>query len=495
MSTYPTNLAKGQNALGGLTTGTSNIGIGGSSLLTATTGSSNVAIGASAGSKVITGSNNTFLGAQTTFDASANTWSNSTAIGYGATINASNQITIGTSTENVVVPGTTSLGDLTKSISTSVTPTTYNPITQPLSNTNNGFLYYYFTTVGTTSFVYNGPTATANVVLVGGGGGGGRSQPLGESPKYPAIGGGGGGGGVIVSSISLTKGNTLSVTVGNYSAISSSQVAYPNWSIGGPSIVSGVGTTLTANGGGVGGAGTNGAASRGGTSGTPYSGGIGVDGAVYAVYGGGGGGAEGVGATGSETGAAGGIGKTVIFEDNTSFVFGVGGVSPAVAAGGSVGVSGAPNTGNGGGGGILGTALGAGFNGGYGGTGMVLIYFDLNTINSLTVSGITNTISLNVYGESIINKYAYCPTYPGAWLCNSAATGSIPTESSNLFPVFTSMDISSCYLQQTGGDLSCGVGTITRMDLNTPAGYMKVILSPGYAVYCYNSNNSLICQG
>ena len=52
------------------------------------------------------GENNTFIGRQADVDSSANTYDSSTAIGYGATIDASNQIMLGTTNETVVVPGT-----------------------------------------------------------------------------------------------------------------------------------------------------------------------------------------------------------------------------------------------------------------------------------------------------------------------------------------------------------------------------------------------------
>ena len=50
------------------------------------------------------GVNNTFIGAYTDIDTLGN-WANSTAIGYGATITASNQIMIGRASETVSIPG------------------------------------------------------------------------------------------------------------------------------------------------------------------------------------------------------------------------------------------------------------------------------------------------------------------------------------------------------------------------------------------------------
>ena len=85
-----------------LTTGSDNAGIGRFALPNLTTGSFNVGVGVSAGGSVTTESNNTCLGAATAITA-GNT--NSTAIGYGATTTASNQIRLGTATETVSIPG------------------------------------------------------------------------------------------------------------------------------------------------------------------------------------------------------------------------------------------------------------------------------------------------------------------------------------------------------------------------------------------------------
>jgi hypothetical protein len=70
-----------------------NTGIGEQVLNYVTTGSNNIAVGSTAGAGVITGSNNTFLGYNTSasFDCS-----DSTAIGNGAVIDQSDQITLGT---------------------------------------------------------------------------------------------------------------------------------------------------------------------------------------------------------------------------------------------------------------------------------------------------------------------------------------------------------------------------------------------------------------
>jgi hypothetical protein len=114
------NTAIGENALQANTTGYRNTAVGAIALKMNTgghwntavgsfalrdnaTGQYNTAVGAQAGYQTNTaGSNNTYLGYNT--GANANNLSNSTAIGSGATITASNQIVLGTASESVVIP-------------------------------------------------------------------------------------------------------------------------------------------------------------------------------------------------------------------------------------------------------------------------------------------------------------------------------------------------------------------------------------------------------
>jgi predicted acyltransferase (DUF342 family) len=91
------------NSIGG-----SNTSIGYSSLYF-NTSSYNTALGVDAGKNNRTSGSNTFLGYQTDISGITATWSNSTAVGAGAKITASNQITLGTATEKVYVPGTLSV--------------------------------------------------------------------------------------------------------------------------------------------------------------------------------------------------------------------------------------------------------------------------------------------------------------------------------------------------------------------------------------------------
>jgi predicted acyltransferase (DUF342 family) len=119
-STGSNNIALGTQSLTGNQSGSNNIAIGtlalksntsnsnstavGWNALMATTGTSNTAFGYQAGANITTGTFNTFIG----YDANSTggTWSNSTAIGANSRITASNQITLGTATENVNILGT-----------------------------------------------------------------------------------------------------------------------------------------------------------------------------------------------------------------------------------------------------------------------------------------------------------------------------------------------------------------------------------------------------
>jgi hypothetical protein len=104
------NIAIGDGALFGSaatpSNGNYNTAIGNGALSSNTTGSNNVALGwqaGQAGTANTTGSNNTYVGYQA--KANANNYSNSTAIGSGATITSSNSIMLGTSTEKVYIAG------------------------------------------------------------------------------------------------------------------------------------------------------------------------------------------------------------------------------------------------------------------------------------------------------------------------------------------------------------------------------------------------------
>lgn len=109
------NNATGNSAFGAYSvqnniTGVNNSAFGGGTLAGNTSGSYNTGIGFHAGKDAIDPSYCTFLGALTDFDVSANLYSQSTAVGYGATITGSNQIVLGRVTEKVIVPGYISSG-------------------------------------------------------------------------------------------------------------------------------------------------------------------------------------------------------------------------------------------------------------------------------------------------------------------------------------------------------------------------------------------------
>ena len=98
------NTAIGYRSLFSNTDGSNNTAIGQRSLQN-NTGSNNVAIGNISGTNNTSGLNNTFIGANTNLNSSATQCSNSTAIGYNSRIDASNQIVLGTTTENVFIRG------------------------------------------------------------------------------------------------------------------------------------------------------------------------------------------------------------------------------------------------------------------------------------------------------------------------------------------------------------------------------------------------------
>jgi hypothetical protein len=93
-----------------ITTGSANISIGYNSIASVTTGNNNVCfghltgIGNTSGTALTTGSNNTLLGYQA--DVGSATASYRTAIGAGAVGSADNSVTLGRSSDTVLIPGT-----------------------------------------------------------------------------------------------------------------------------------------------------------------------------------------------------------------------------------------------------------------------------------------------------------------------------------------------------------------------------------------------------
>jgi hypothetical protein len=104
-------VASGDATINGLTVGkgsgsiSTNTVLGISALASNTTGGNNTVVGYQAGyagTANTTGSNNTFVGYQAKANGSG--YTNSTALGAGAEITASNQVVLGTTTETVVIP-------------------------------------------------------------------------------------------------------------------------------------------------------------------------------------------------------------------------------------------------------------------------------------------------------------------------------------------------------------------------------------------------------
>ena len=95
------NTVVGALSLVSNTTGSNNVAVG-VEAIRSTTGGNNTAIGYQAGyagTANTSGTNNTYIGYQA--QANANNYSNSTALGSGATITASNQVVLGTTSETI----------------------------------------------------------------------------------------------------------------------------------------------------------------------------------------------------------------------------------------------------------------------------------------------------------------------------------------------------------------------------------------------------------
>jgi hypothetical protein len=100
-----------QNILGGffsgyyITTGEKNVAWGSNCFDALTTGNNNTAIGNEAGGQAKTSNRCTFLGWNTSQDVSGNTYADSTAVGAGAKITASNQVVLGTADDTTIPKG------------------------------------------------------------------------------------------------------------------------------------------------------------------------------------------------------------------------------------------------------------------------------------------------------------------------------------------------------------------------------------------------------
>ena len=98
------NVSYGMSALSANIDGIKNTGIGYTSLNANTSGDYNTAVGHESGFVNTTGDYNTYIGAKASPDTGLDGLDKSTAIGYNAKVTASNQIMLGTVTEEVVCP-------------------------------------------------------------------------------------------------------------------------------------------------------------------------------------------------------------------------------------------------------------------------------------------------------------------------------------------------------------------------------------------------------
>jgi hypothetical protein len=221
--------------------------------------------------------------------------------------------------------------------------------------------YRVHTFTGTNNFVLSGNSASLDYLIISGGGGGAYSGDT--------SGGGGGAGGYIQSTNQITSPETYVVTVGG----------------GGPAN-SGTGSnssfnTIQPTRGGAGGSHTGGGASGGSGGGaggatgsfgvgTPGEGNNGGPGGSSRSGGGGGAGTAGVNSGGGVGGGGTGASSNINGTPTTRAVGGAGSFEGASNTGSTAGA----NTGSGGGGGGR-TYLGARFNGGAGGSGIVIIRY------------------------------------------------------------------------------------------------------------------------
>lgn len=269
-----------------------------------------------------------------------------------------------------------------------------------------GVIVQQFTTVGTTSFTVADGVTDLDYLIVGGGGGGGSSTSFSTAGS-----GGGGAGGVLSGTMNVTAGQSLDVVVGGGGAAGAT--GNNSGSNGGNSSLGlNIGTNLTALGGGAGiggnGNGSNGGSGgggRGGSGGTGLQpgtaqGGLGNSGGAGPSpggHGGGGGGGAGSagGANSAVSGGAGGNGFESFITGSSMFVGGGGGGGGANAdafgIGGSGGGGNGANDGSAATAGVDGTGGGGGGGnnnrlGAVGGSGIVVLSYQLNPMNANTTA-------------------------------------------------------------------------------------------------------------
>ena len=359
-----------------------------------------------------------------------------------------------------------------------------------ISGTTTGSKYVVerFTTTGASTWTVPQGVTSIDYLVVGGGGGGGGH-----------VGGGGGAGGVRTGSLAVTPGSSVSLTIGAGGAGSIGGTfgdcsATNRSKSGSNSILS----TITAAGGGGGGnwdycaalnggsGGGGGTTNNAGAGNTPLTspsqgnnggGGSGWTGGNYT--GGGGGGAGSVGTAGQAN--VGGNGGTGVQSGITGVMSyygggGGGGVHSSTGNGGVTGVAGTGGLGGGGNGNVAvlnGTAGagqantgggggGAGYqsgtlgssNGGAGGSGIVVVRYELPTVTTpnllgaddtgITTDDITSTRTLRFWGNA--------PLTSSIQLSVAPATSVTDTDSSTGTWTTTG---SGCTANSTGGEWEC----------------------------------------
>jgi hypothetical protein len=157
LTTGSGNTSVGAESMVSLLTGISNTSIGNQSLYN-NTGSYNVGIGQSAGNTITTGTNNTLIGSLS--NVGTNSLTNSTAIGYGAIVSASNTIQLGADGTNATTPITNVKTSGTLTADAVTYPKAHGTSGQVLSTTGTGTLTWL--TPSTTATAYSGILPVAN---------------------------------------------------------------------------------------------------------------------------------------------------------------------------------------------------------------------------------------------------------------------------------------------------------------------------------------------
>ena len=258
-------------------------------------------------------------------------------------------------------PTTTTTPSNSVTPSVTITPTiTTTPSSTPVPTINT------FTIIGTTSWTAPAGVTSVEYLVVGGGGGGGNG--------YDSGGGGGAGGGMVLTgTLSVTPGNSYTVTVGDGGIGGADTRANISGTDGGSSVFDSI--TATGGQGGYGSRTAPGGAGVGGdaqnsniTSGRAGNGGAGGS------AGGGGGGAGGNGTNRISSSSA-GVGGVGITSSISGFVvtYGGGGNGGTANVDNNNGAAGTANTGKGGG---AGSATGSNSGGGgNGGSGVVVLKY------------------------------------------------------------------------------------------------------------------------